>query len=155
MKGAIAKFHGGRVVPDSPARGESQSNGRAEEAGKTDREFNRVFKDQIEEKAKMTLQCDDSITLWIIRWAAMVCSRYLVGRDGRTGFERTRGRRCKIKLACIGEKVWYKEIQEQKTTGEAEAMELSSTYLNSSKIYFPTTLLIFKASTVIIGLLPI
>ena len=105
VKDAIAKYHGGRVVPDSPAKGESKSNGRAEEAGKTVREFTRVLKDQIEEKAHMTIKCEDVITLWMVRWAAMLCSRYLVGHDGRTGYERRRGRRCKIKLAGCGERV--------------------------------------------------
>ena len=88
VRDAVAKFHGGRVIPEGPAKGESQSNGRAEEAGKTVRGFTRVLKDQIEEKAGMTIECDDNITLWMVRWAAMLSSRYLVGRDGRAAHER-------------------------------------------------------------------
>ena len=62
----------------------------------------------------MTMECGDNITLWMVRWAAMLSSRYLVGRDGRTAHERRRGRRCRVKLACLGEKVWYKEFLEAK-----------------------------------------
>ena len=42
LRTALAKFHGRKVVPEDPPRGESQSNGTAEEAGKTVREFVRV-----------------------------------------------------------------------------------------------------------------
>ena len=48
LRDAISKFHGGEVIPETPAKGESQSNGRVEEAGKTVRGFTRVFKQQIE-----------------------------------------------------------------------------------------------------------
>ena len=44
VRDAVGKFHGGRVTPEGPAKGESQSNGVVEEAGKTVREFTRVFK---------------------------------------------------------------------------------------------------------------
>ena len=45
-----AKYHGGIVVQEGPAVGESQSNGLVEDAGKTVREFVRVLKEQIEGK---------------------------------------------------------------------------------------------------------
>ena len=44
VRHAIAKFHGGVVVQESPAKGESQSNGAVEGAGRIVREFVRVFK---------------------------------------------------------------------------------------------------------------
>ena len=114
VREALGKYHGGKVVPEAPARGESQSNGTAEEAAKTVREFTRVFKEHIEDKAGIKVECGDNITLWIIRWAAMVCSRYLVGKDGRTAYERRRGRKCKDQIVAIGEKVWYKKVREGK-----------------------------------------
>ena len=90
VRNAVAKYHGGRVIPEGPAKGESASNGTVEEAGKTVREFTRVLKDQLEEKAKLQLKPDDTIVLWMVRWAAMLCLRYLVGKDGRTAYERRR-----------------------------------------------------------------
>ena len=62
VREAVSKFHGGRVIPEAPAKGESQSNGIVEEAGKTVREYTRVLKDQIEVKANIKLKCDDVIT---------------------------------------------------------------------------------------------
>ena len=87
-----------------------------EEAGKTVRGFTRVLKEQLEEEAGITLSCEDNIVLWMVRWAAMLCSRYLVGKDGRTAFERRRGRRCNIPTVAYGEKVWFKQIKDSKDT---------------------------------------
>ena len=114
VRDALAKYHGGKVVPESPPRGESQSNGTAEEAGKTVREFVRVLKEQVEHSAKIELGCAEVLTVWMIRWAAMLCSKYLAGKDGLTAYERRRGKRCSIPVVTFGEKVWYKELRTNK-----------------------------------------
>ena len=102
---------------ESP-KGESQSNGAIEEAGKTVREFARLFKDVIETNVKRRIDANDPIMLWLVRWAAVVAYRYLVGKDGRTAYERKRGRRCKMPLAIFGEKVLYKPLDHQKDKGK-------------------------------------
>ena len=51
---------------------------------------------------------------WLIRWSAMVISRYKVGPDGKTAYERRRGRRCMVPLAAIGEKVWFRKLEKNK-----------------------------------------
>jgi len=111
---ALAKYHGGIVVPETSAKGESQSNGAAENAGRIVRDFTRVLKEQIEGLADVKLEPTSCILPWTIRWASMICSRYLVGKDGMTGQERRRGRRCKLAVVRHGEKVWYKEVREGK-----------------------------------------
>jgi len=88
------KYHGGRIVPENHAKVESQSNGRVEEAGKTVREFTRVLKEQLEGEPNMKIEINDIITLWMIRWAAMMISRFMVGKDSKTAYERRKGRRC-------------------------------------------------------------
>ena len=85
-----------------------------EEAVKTTREVVRVMEEQLADKTRITLDGKEPITLWMIRWAAMTCLRFLVGRDGRTPCERRRGRKCKVPVVCFGEKVWYKQIRESK-----------------------------------------
>ena len=111
LRDAVAKFHGGVVIPETSAKGESQSNGAVESAGRLVREFTRVFKIQVEEKAGVEIDGTDPILHWAVRWAAMVCSRYLVGADGKTGWQRRRGRKCRTTVCLLGEKVWYKEIR--------------------------------------------
>ena len=44
----------------------------------------------------------------------MMISRFSVGRDGRTAYERRKGRKCHIHVMPFGELVWYKEIRRQK-----------------------------------------
>ena len=54
---------------------------------------------------------NDIVALWLVRWAAMMPSRFLVGKDGKTAYERRRGRKCNIQTEKFGEKVWYKELK--------------------------------------------
>ena len=114
VRDAVGKFLGGRIIPESPAKGESKSNGEVEEAGKTVREFAVVLKDMMEFKAKINIEQDDVIVPWMVRWAAMLISRFKVGKDGKTGYERRRGRKCKIPVVPFGETVWYKLVRETK-----------------------------------------
>ena len=79
LRDAVGEFHGGEVIMEQPAKGESQSNGRVEEAGKTIRGLTRVVKEQIEDRAKIKLEQTDAILQWIIRWGAMVPSRFSRG----------------------------------------------------------------------------
>ena len=126
FRNALGRYHGGVIIPEEPAKNESQSNGAAETAGKLVREFVRVLKQQMEAKAEVKLQGDDPVIPWMIRWAAMLVSRYLVGKDGRTGYERRKGRRCKLAVVPFGEVVWYRIVRkrkQQKEKGETEMRE--------------------------------
>ena len=60
------------------------------------------------------------IVTWMIRWVAMNISRYQVGTDGMTAFERRRGRRCNIPAVSFGEKVWYKKRDKPKDQQKSE-----------------------------------
>ena len=46
---------------------------------------------------------------WLIRWAAMILSRFRVGSDGKTAYQRQTGKRC-IDDVPFGEIVWYREL---------------------------------------------
>ena len=122
MRTALAKFHGGKVVPENPPRGESESDGTVEEAGKTVREFVRFLRSHVQDKAEVELGASDVIVLWIVRWAAMMVSRFFVGKDGLTAYETRRGRKWRISVVAFGEKVWYKEIR----PGKERANKLES-----------------------------
>ena len=103
-----------KVVVDKPPKFESQSNGVAEEACKTVREFTLIFKDVMEKKANMKIDGQMAISSWMIRWAAMNISRFQVGTDGMTAYERRRGRKCRVPMVCFGEQVWYKRRDKPK-----------------------------------------
>lgn len=48
----------------------------------------------------------------LVRWAAMVVTRYKKGADGRTPWERMRGSRCRAEVVPFGETVWYKVMKQ-------------------------------------------
>ena len=48
---------------------------------------------------------------WMVRWAAMLPSRFLAGKDGRIPYERRRGRKCLAPTEKFGEIVWHKELK--------------------------------------------
>ena len=99
------------MIPETPAKHEKAENGYIEEAGKTIRELVCTFLTQIEEGIDDKLPLDANLVPWIVRWAAICHSRYAVGKDGRTAYERLRGRTCKAVVVPIGEKVWYRRIR--------------------------------------------
>ena len=96
-----ARRLGGKVISEKPPKGESQSNGAVEEAGKRVREITKVLKDMIEQRVGRNIKLEAHIMQWMVRWAAMLLSRYKVGSDGKTGFERRRGRKRMISLAAF------------------------------------------------------
>ena len=110
VREALARRHGGIIVPERPPPGEKESNGVIEEAGRTVRCMAVTLKDALETKLKKKIHPGEAITEWIFRWAAMLCSRYLVGMDGRTAYERRRGRTCKVPVVSFGEVVHFKEL---------------------------------------------
>ena len=115
VRDALPRYHGGRDVLEASAKNESQTNGAVEEAGKTIRDFVIVLKDQIEDKADMTINSDGVISLWMVRWAAMMVSRFLVGKDGRTAYERRRGRRCKVAVIPFGKSLVQRDSGNQES----------------------------------------
>ena len=83
VRNAVAKYHGGVVIPEQSARGQSQSNGTIEGAVRLTQEFTRVLKLQMEDQAQVQIKPEWNITTWMIRWSAMLISRFLVGKDGK------------------------------------------------------------------------
>ena len=48
----------------------------------------------------------------MLRWAAMVGSRYKVGAGGKTPYERLRVRLCTMVAIQFGENVWNKQLKD-------------------------------------------
>ena len=110
LREALAKVHGGLITPEQPPTSESASNGRVEEAGRTIRDMVRVLKLQLESKLKRAIAVQEPIMQWMVRWAAMLLSRFRVGGDGQTAFQRQTGKRCITDVVPYAETVWYREL---------------------------------------------
>ena len=111
VKEAVMKYHGGKMMPEMPAKKEKPEDGLIEEAGKTIREYFCAFISQVEEGIGHTLATGCNLHLWAVRWAAICYSRCAVGKDGRAAYERLRGRTCRSVVVPFGEKVWYKRLR--------------------------------------------
>ena len=121
LRDQLAKAHGGMTMVETSAKEEHQSNGIAEESVRTVRGLVLTLKSQLEQKTGKMIISEQCITQWMLRWSAMLLSRYQVGRDGKTGYERRRGRACGIPTACFGEKVWYKEGKSKEVRAKFES----------------------------------
>ena len=108
MREALARCHGGRVTPEQPPPGEHQSNGLAEIIGRHVRDHVRVLKLQLQNRIARNVGEDGPIMPWFMRWAAMSMSRFPNGRDGRTPYQRQRGRKCDVEVIPFGETVLYR-----------------------------------------------
>ena len=89
-------------------------------------EFVRVLKEQLEQRCKMQVVRSHPSTHWMVMWAAMMLSKYQVGPDGRTPYERRRWRRCNMVVLPVGERVLHKQIRaskERKDKFESEDLE--------------------------------
>ena len=134
LKTTIGRFHGGVLIPEVSARGESQSNGTVERAAQVVAELVRVLKEQLEQKATVQVGPTDTISLWMFRWAAMLCSKYTVRSDGPTARERRRDRRCRIPVVAFGERVLYKQNRELKNRRDKlESEDRESVCLSHSR----------------------
>ena len=123
LRDAVARYHGGIVTPEVTPTGESQACGSAEDNGRRMRSLINLYSDQLVERAKVKLQSTDAILLCLIRWVAMAYSRFKVGADGETPYERQKGRKCLLEVVPFGGLVRYKQLGE--TAAQRKSLETS------------------------------
>ena len=68
----------------------------------------RVLKLQVEARIGRKVTLSEPIVPWLVRWAAMSVSRFQVGKDGRSPYERQRGRKCNLPVVPFGETVLFR-----------------------------------------------
>ena len=72
----------------------------------------RVLKCQPEGKLDRYIEEQEPIMQWMVRWAAMSLSRFKVGRDGKTAYQRQTGNICGQEVVPFGERVLFKKLQD-------------------------------------------
>jgi hypothetical protein len=71
--------------------GDSNANGVAERAVQSVEEMVRVLKLALEGRVKSKVSVTHKVFPWLVEHAADILTKFVVGRDGRTAFERARG----------------------------------------------------------------
>ena len=96
------------MTPHQPPGREHQAKGAAEEAGNTIRDNARVLHIDLQANIRKHIEPDEPTMPWLIRWAAMVISRYVLGKDKNTPYEKQLGRAFHVEIVRFGETVLYR-----------------------------------------------
>ena len=68
----------------------------------------RVLKDALEARWKREIATEECVVPWIVEWAAHTLNRFEVGKDGRTAFERRKGKKARHLGIEFGEAVLWR-----------------------------------------------
>ena len=107
MQEEIRELRRGRTIYVNSPVGESECNGRAENAIRRVEVKVRTLRSFIEEQTRSKVDMTRPFATWLIRWAGEILTRYTKGKDGKTPWERRRKELCAKNRVPIGEKVLY------------------------------------------------
>ena len=96
-----------QFVPEASAVGESQSNGKAENAVQRLEDMVRTYKAALEGRLKCKIPIDSPIMDWMVLHATSVYNRHVCNEDGLTPYEVIHGQRLRARLVEFGEQVFY------------------------------------------------
>ena len=88
--------------------GDSRANGSAERAVQAIGEQVRVLRRGLERRLGLKVSGKHPVMAWLVEHAADVLSKYQVGDDGRTAYERLKGKKSQQETVEFGEKVHYR-----------------------------------------------
>ncbi|CAK9049785.1 Retrovirus-related Pol polyprotein from transposon TNT 1-94 [Includes: Protease [Durusdinium trenchii] len=91
--------------------GDKPSTGSVESAVRETKRQCRAMKSALEEKMGKSIPDRHAIWTWLARHACFLISRYRVGPDGRTPYERLKGKRWRRPLVVFGERVHFRPLQ--------------------------------------------
>ena len=107
LQSAIQNVRQATLVPVNTPVGESECNGRVENTIRRVQEKLGALRHQVETNTKRKIQDNAPIMAWMVRWAAELISKYSMGDDGKSPYERIRQERCVVPLVPFGEFVMY------------------------------------------------
>ena len=116
------------LVEQSP-KGSPQSNGVSERAVQTIKDHARTIKIALEERLGIQLDEGHRIIPWLVDHATSLVNRCQVGSDGKTSFERLRGRQARIPGFEFGEKVLWRKSPTRRGLQALESVWADGVYL--------------------------
>ena len=99
------------TVLENPPVGDSQANGFIENANGIIKTQVREMKDALDTRLGEKLPPDSPVITWLVQYAAVLWSRYAVSKDGKTAYERIRGKQCVRPIAEFGERIHYRPLK--------------------------------------------
>ena len=119
LKSAVKAAAKVEVVLEESKTGDHQSNGLAEVAVRESKRQCRAMKSALEEKMGKPIDERHPILSWLARHGNFLMSRYRLGQDGRTAYEKLKGKKWKRAMVTFGEKVWFRPLKSY-TAGESD-----------------------------------
>ena len=105
---AVGSGSGPRTVIESSPVGSSQSNGFIERAIQDEEGQIRTVKADLESKIGTKISSSHDIVPWLVEYAAVLLNRGQVGADGRTAYERLKGKKAALPGMQFGERILWK-----------------------------------------------
>ena len=118
---AIKERRSERTQLEEAPRGEKRANGEAEATVGIVAGHVRTMKSALEAKIGLRISVERAIIKWMVEYAGVAYTRFKVGEDGRTAYQRLKGRRFGKPVVEIGERVMY-EVH-RPTGGRAGKLE--------------------------------
>jgi hypothetical protein len=127
---------------EQSAVGSSQSNGMIERGILTVEGQIRVMKDALETRLEEKIPGEHAVLAWLVEFAAVLVNRYEVGHDGKTAYERLRGKKSKLLGLEFGERLNYKRNRSGNKLAKLDCMWEDGMFLgyrsNSGEIIIGT-----------------
>jgi hypothetical protein len=96
------------TIPENSPTYSHQSNGVAERAVQSVEGMIRTMRSALEERITGKLEIEDSIWPWVVEYASYLLNRMEVGKDGKTAYERSKGKAARVHGIEFGEAVLWK-----------------------------------------------
>ena len=108
LVGGVAPADYPRTIHDAAQVGSSQSNGFIERAIQDDEGQIRTLKSDLESRIGVKIPSSHDIVPWLGEYAAVLLNRSQVGADGRTAYERLKGKKTSLPGLQFGERIPWK-----------------------------------------------
>jgi len=95
------------LVPEKSPVGESRANGEVERYVQTIQGQVRTLKMALETRYQKKIGENHNILPWLVMYAGMLINICSIGEDGKTAYERRRGKSFKRDIPEFGESIWY------------------------------------------------
>jgi hypothetical protein len=151
------KEKGIECIPENSPVSESQSNGVIERGIQDIEGQVRVLKDMLDQKYNRKIESTHPILPWLVNHAGVLITRFQVGVDGRTAYERLKGKPFRKALVPIGESVHYQPLGRAKANRMEKLNKLDNKwrdgiYLgikdNTNEVFVGTNNGVFKVQSV-------
>ena len=97
---------GVKVIPEESAVADSRGNGFAESTVKEEN-LARTLLSSLNAQCEHTFGGADVVVVWLVRYYGQMLNRFRRGPDGKTAYERRKGRAFQRKVPPLGEKILY------------------------------------------------